>query len=604
MSYRFLQYRSKRFPAGRVGLVNADGTQVTPINFPNGRPVVDLKVLIRDWDAVASSLLPSHAVEAISSVEILAPVTGRDIICVGKNYLEHAREFQQSGWDGSSKDDIPKHPVVFTKRATSIIGTNQPIHPHPNVTTKLDYEGELAIIVGKGGRNIKKQDAWEHVWGACVLNDVTARDRQRDHIQFFLGKSLDTFCPMGPYAVHSSNLDWQNMTIETRVNGQLRQRANASDLIFDIPTLIETCSAGITLQPGDVIATGTPVGTGMGQSPQVFLQPGDVVEVEITGLGKLSNVVARPNTEPVVQLPLEQETGELSYLADSNLLRLKSGLNLHVEVLNPDAQQTIIFIHGLGGSSTNFAAVIQAAGLAETYRVVSFDFEGHGLSPLSGNGSTSVEGYVASVAEVLDSVGADKATVVGHSLGGLIATTFAAKHASRVDKLILLGPVKKMAPGGVDALTKRAETVRSGGMSAIVDAVSTAGCSTKTNSSRPLSKAAVRASLLASQPEGYAQACLALAHADDPDYSAITAPTLIVAGSEDKTSPQATIDFLSGAITGAKVAKIEDVGHWHQVEDVDAVAREIRTFVKTAKVNGVNGVNGVHTNGVNGHSAL
>ncbi|BGP30349.1 hypothetical protein JCM10296v2_002103 [Rhodotorula toruloides] len=297
----------------------------------------------------------------------------------------------------------------------------------------------------------------------------------------------------------------------------------------------------------------------------------------------------------------------MSHAPDQNLRQLKSGLNLHVEVLNPDAQQTIIFIHGLGGSSTNFAAVIQAAGLADTYRVVSFDFEGHGLSPLRGNGSTSVEGYVASVAEVFDCVGADKATVVGHSLGGLIATTLAAKHASRVDKLILLGPVKKMAPGGVDALTKRAETVRSGGMSAIVDAVSTAGCSAKTNSSRPLSKAAVRASLLASQPEGYAQACLALAHADDPDYSAITAPTLIVAGSEDKTSPQSTIDFLSGAIPGAKVTKIEDIGHWHQVEDVDAVAREIRTFVKTAKVNGVNGVNGVHSNGVNGvngHAAL
>ncbi|BGP23060.1 alpha/beta hydrolase, epoxide hydrolase-like protein [Rhodotorula toruloides] len=270
----------------------------------------------------------------------------------------------------------------------------------------------------------------------------------------------------------------------------------------------------------------------------------------------------------------------MSHAPNQNLRQLKFGLTLHVEVLNPEAQQTIVFIHGLGGASTNFAAVIQAAGLANKYRVVSFDFEGHGLSPLSGNGSTSVEGYVASVAEVLDSVGADKATVVGHSLGGLIATTFAATHASRVDKLVLLGPVKKMAPGGVDALTKRAETVRSGGMSAVVDAVSTAGCSAKTNASRPLSKAAVRASLLASQPEGYAQACLALAHADDPDYSAITAPTLIIAGSEDKTSPQPTIDFLSGAIKGAKVARIEDIGHWQQVEDVDAVAREIKSFVQ------------------------
>ncbi|GAA5960157.1 hypothetical protein JCM8115_002530 [Rhodotorula mucilaginosa] len=578
MSYRFINYKTAQFPTGRIGLVNSDATRVTPLNYASGRPVTDLKVLIRDWDAVSASLQPGAGEIDLADVEVLAPVTGRDVLCVGKNYTEHAREFQRSGYDSSDSNEQPDFPVIFTKRATSIVGSGAEIYPHPDVTSKLDYEGELAIIIGKAGINIKQSDAWQHVWGATILNDVTARERQRDHKQFYIGKSLDTFCPMGPFAVHASGLDWKSMTLETRVNGEVRQKQSTTELIFDIPTLIETCSRGITLQPGDVLATGTPAGVGIGRNPPTFLTSGDKIEVEITGLGKLVNTVADAKSGPPSCQPLLADVPS-SNLPDASLRRMQSGLHLHVEVANPDASKTIIFVHGLGGSLTNYAPVIQASGLAESaYKVVSFDFEGHGLSPASGP-ATTVEGYAASIGEVLDAVKSQKAVVVGHSLGGLIATTFAAQHPERVEKLVLLGPVKKFAPGGVEALTKRAATVREGGMISVAATVANAGVSAKTNSSRTLAKSIVRASLLTTPAEGYAQACLAAAGATDPDYSKITAPTLIFAGDEDKTAPKPTIDFLSQAINGSKVVQLAEVGHWHQVEDFETVAKELKAFL-------------------------
>ncbi|WWD16905.1 hypothetical protein CI109_101337 [Kwoniella shandongensis] len=299
---KFMSYRSAAYPKGIVGLVDLLEQQVTPLRFPDNTPVRSMHHLIEEWDGTHRSLLHGAPVERIEDVEVLAPLRGRDVICVGKNYKEHAVEFHNSGYDKSDTKAQPDFPVIFTKRATSIVGHGHQIYPHPKVTQSLDYEGELGIIIGKGGIQISKEDAWDHVWGATIINDVTARERQRDHKQFYIGKSLDTFCPMGPYAVHSSVLDWKNMILETRLNGQRRQYQNTSELIFDIPTLIETCSMGITLQPGDVIATGTPAGVCL--STGEFLQSGDEVEIEITGLGKLKNVVGSGERGPPKCEPL------------------------------------------------------------------------------------------------------------------------------------------------------------------------------------------------------------------------------------------------------------------------------------------------------------
>lgn len=243
------------------------------------------------WALAEQACNRSIAGRALAEVKPRAPLPEprRNIICLGKNYREHAAEIAKKVDTG---DAIPLHPIFFTKATTAVIGTDEPIPAHRDITTKLDCEAELAIIIGKGGRNITRQQAMEHVFGYTAFNDVSARDLQGDHLQWFRGKSLDGFAPMGLVVVHRSVMPRPaDITIQCWVNGEQRQRATLAELIFDIPSIIETLSAGATLLPGDIIATGTPAGVGMGFSPARYLQPGDEVVVEITGAGRLVNRV-------------------------------------------------------------------------------------------------------------------------------------------------------------------------------------------------------------------------------------------------------------------------------------------------------------------------
>lgn len=245
-------------------------------------------------DAVAEA--PKDALIPVSAVKLLAPIPrpARNILCVGKNYHEHAKEFQASGFDKSSDGvDIPDAPIIFTKWTSSVIGPGEPIPAYLDPTASVDYEGELTIVIGKAGRNISQADAFGHIYGYTIINDVTARTLQRRHSQWFLGKSLDGFCPMGPCLVTADEVkDVGALEMTTRVNGEVRQLVSIADLIFDIPTLIETISLGMTLEPGDLIATGTPVGVGIGFDPPKFLQPGDEVAITIEPIGTLENPVA------------------------------------------------------------------------------------------------------------------------------------------------------------------------------------------------------------------------------------------------------------------------------------------------------------------------
>ncbi|MBO0729516.1 MAG: fumarylacetoacetate hydrolase family protein [Acidimicrobiaceae bacterium] len=253
-------------------------------------------LIARSASDSAASIETSTDPVPLSSVEVIAPLPRptRDIFCVGRNYRDHSSEFTRSGYDASAGDDtvdVPAQPIFFSKTAGSVVGPGATIDPHRTLTSSLDYEAELGVIIGRGGRGISATEAWEHIWGYTLINDITAREIQRDRTQWFLGKSLDTFCPMGPWAVSADEVEAANLTIECHVNGEVRQHANTKDLIFDIPTLIADLSAGITLRAGDVIATGTPAGVGMGFSPPRFLAPGDVVSVTATGLGVLENRV-------------------------------------------------------------------------------------------------------------------------------------------------------------------------------------------------------------------------------------------------------------------------------------------------------------------------
>lgn len=238
---------------------------------------------------------PNNLRFAASDVEILAPVAEpkRNIFCVGKNYHDHAEEFHQSGFDASAgKSAIPDCPIFFSKSYTSIIGPGAAIPASADWTNSVDYEVELGVVIGRGGRNINKRQAYNHVYGYTIINDVTSRTLQQKHKQWFLGKNFDGFCPMGPWLVTSDEVgDVEQLMVSTHVNGEMRQSAKIADLIFDIPTLIHDLSAVMTLHPGDVIATGTPSGVGLGFDPPKFLQPGDVVSLKIDRLGTLQNPV-------------------------------------------------------------------------------------------------------------------------------------------------------------------------------------------------------------------------------------------------------------------------------------------------------------------------
>jgi 2-keto-4-pentenoate hydratase/2-oxohepta-3-ene-1,7-dioic acid hydratase in catechol pathway len=272
----------------QTGVLSEDASTVTAV--PGSQ---DLVSLIENWDGAAAQLaVATGRAINIADVELLAPIPlpRRNIFCVGRNYVEHAKEFANSGYDATASATAqPEYPVVFTKAPSTVIGTGADIDPHTSVTNELDYEAELGVIIGKGGRGISQADALDHVWGYTIINDVTARDLQKDHKQWFLGKSLDTHAPMGPWAVTRDEVGDGPLDLLCTVNGETRQKATTADLIFDIPTIIETISAGITLQPGDIIATGTPVGVGIGFTPPRFLTTGDVVEISISKLGTLTN---------------------------------------------------------------------------------------------------------------------------------------------------------------------------------------------------------------------------------------------------------------------------------------------------------------------------
>jgi 2-keto-4-pentenoate hydratase/2-oxohepta-3-ene-1,7-dioic acid hydratase in catechol pathway len=273
----------------RVGLVDLQRNLVEPFDFPLEAARNGILALIdRNGAALPARLSPMRLDEVV--LEAPVPNPRRNIFCVGKNYREHAHEFAGSGFDSSAAAGaIPKAPIIFSKVPESVIATGADVVIDPLVSAAVDYEAELAVIIGKTGRAIAARDAFDHVWGYTIVNDVTARDLQGRYSQWLIGKSQDTFCPMGPWAITKDEFDVDKAGIRCFVNGDLRQDSNLSMLIFDIPTIIATLSEGITLWPGDIIATGTPAGVGIGFDPPRYLKPGDIVRCEVDGIGALEN---------------------------------------------------------------------------------------------------------------------------------------------------------------------------------------------------------------------------------------------------------------------------------------------------------------------------
>ncbi|WP_254453482.1 fumarylacetoacetate hydrolase family protein [Siccirubricoccus sp. G192] len=293
---RLVTFKHGGWVGSRIGALRADGAVLDLAAADPAVSWTSMPAVIAGGEAMLKrARAAAERAPVMEGAVLCAPIPrpAKNIFCVGKNYHEHAREFAGSGFDATAKEVVPEAPVVFSKPPTSVSGPGDSIPSFLDPTNSVDYEGELAVVIGKPGRGIRKAEALSHVFGYTIVNDVTARTLQHKHRQWILGKGIDGFCPMGPAILTADEVpDPAALRLTTSVNGEQRQSASVADLIFDIPTLIECISAGITLEPGDIIATGTPAGVGIGFNPPKFLKPGDVVRIEVAGIGVLENKVA------------------------------------------------------------------------------------------------------------------------------------------------------------------------------------------------------------------------------------------------------------------------------------------------------------------------
>ena len=295
---RVLSFSTATSPLPRLGVLAGDRVidvaAAAAGRWPGTPPATVLEFIRQGPDAwtragdVCASV-DQAATVAASSVRWHAPIPrpAKNVFCVGRNYAAHVKE----GAAAYSKEaKLPEIPVFFTKAPTAVNGPYDDVPRHRGVTEQLDWEAELGVVIGRSGRNVAPGEALAHVFGFTVVNDFTARDLQQRHTQWFKGKSLDGSCPIGPVIVTADEFgDPQAKRVSLRVNGVAKQDATTADMIFPVRTIIEWLSKGLTLEPGDIIATGTPEGVGMGRTPQEWLADGDVVETEVEGIGVMRN---------------------------------------------------------------------------------------------------------------------------------------------------------------------------------------------------------------------------------------------------------------------------------------------------------------------------
>lgn len=308
---KLASFSTENLPRVRVGLVLGDeivdidlaarALQVRPFeqmldliaHYDEGKATLDAimqKAGQRPFSEVRT-FSEIGAAHKLNEVQLAAPIPrpAKNVMCLGLNYAEHAKESAQARGREATQLEAP---LFFTKAPTTVNGPFSPLVIDPSVSTQIDWEAELAVIIGRGGKNIREEDALNYVFGYSVLNDVSARDLQALHKQFFKGKSIDGYCPMGPWIVTADEIpDPQNLKLCLRVNGETKQNDTTSNMIFSVRTIISVLSQGMTLEPGDIIATGTPSGVGFARKPPEFLKPGDVMETEIEGIGTMKNPV-------------------------------------------------------------------------------------------------------------------------------------------------------------------------------------------------------------------------------------------------------------------------------------------------------------------------
>ena len=293
---RFITFKKNNEIRAGLEILNKG---IIDINKVDENLPTELNNIIRNYHLIKDEIKKinkDHNIHySMNEIDLLSPipVPVRDIICVGKNYAEHAKEVQKSSFSTlKGKVQVPEEPIIFNKATTSVIGPNDKIELVNDRTNTTDYEGELGVIIGKRTKNIKYSNATDVIFGYTIINDVTARKLQNNHKQWFIGKSPDTYCPIGPCIVTKDEIKIiEDIKIQTFINGEIRQTGIVKDMIFNIPTIIETLAKSMTLVEGDIIATGTPSGVGIGFDPPKFLKSGDKVKISIDPIGILENDV-------------------------------------------------------------------------------------------------------------------------------------------------------------------------------------------------------------------------------------------------------------------------------------------------------------------------
>ena len=293
---RFVTFKKNSVIRAGLEILNRG---IIDINKANKNLPHDLNKIIKNYAEVEDQIQNINNAQnihySINEINLLSPipVPVRDIICVGKNYAEHAKEVQKSSFSTlQEKRHVPNVPIIFNKATTSVIGPNDKIELTNDQTKTTDYEGELGVIIGKRSKNIKYANATDAIFGYTIINDVTARKLQNNHKQWFIGKSPDTYCPIGPCIITKDEIEnINNVKIQTTVNGEIRQTGIVKDMIFNISTIIETLTKSMTLVEGDIIATGTPSGVGIGFDPPKFLKSGDKIKISVDPIGILENDV-------------------------------------------------------------------------------------------------------------------------------------------------------------------------------------------------------------------------------------------------------------------------------------------------------------------------
>lgn len=285
-------------PTHRLGLLTADNRVLDlksaaagagrTLPFDAGSMLSLIAAGAAGLAAVAALAKQAQNPVALQDLHVLAPIPRprKNVFCVGWNYLEHFQEGAKLRPD----QELPQHPAFFSKCATAVLGPFDPVPYDASISDKWDWEVELGVVIGQGGKNVPETRAREHVFGYTVVNDVSVRDLQRRHGgQWFKGKSLDGTCPIGPWIVTADELDAGTLRVMTRVNGVVKQDSSTQHMYFKVPRIIAELSLGMTLEPGDLISTGTPQGVGFARTPPEYLRAGDVMETEIEGIGCLRN---------------------------------------------------------------------------------------------------------------------------------------------------------------------------------------------------------------------------------------------------------------------------------------------------------------------------